>query len=85
MVVVESRTFWSGGRVAVELPDELAFGPDLAVMIERHGDTLTIRRLDESAHVRSGATLAAALRAFPPVPERETRQPPELPAVHACR
>ena len=83
MGVVQSRTFRSGDAVAVELPDELAFGPDLAVVIERHGDTLTIRPAPDMADMADDTTrlqrLASQLRAIGPIGHVQDREPIEFP------
>ena len=86
MGVVQSRTFRSGDAVAVELPDELAFGPDLAVVIERHGDTLTIRPAPDMADMADMADdttrlqrLASQLRAIGPIGHVQDREPIEFP------
>ena len=84
MGVVQSRTFRSGEGIALELPDELAIGPDLAVLIERHGDTLTIRPAGEPGKVKTGAELVAALKAYPrpsSVQERDPIEWPERPGL----
>ncbi len=72
--VVMSRTFRSGNSEAVRLPKEIAFGPDVEVMIERSGDTLTIRprRL-------SNRDLVAKLRSLPGTGEIEVRDVEEIP------
>ncbi|MES2339142.1 MAG: AbrB/MazE/SpoVT family DNA-binding domain-containing protein [Pseudomonadota bacterium] len=43
MGIVDSKTFKSGNSVAVRLPKDVAFAPDIRVTIERNGDVLTIR------------------------------------------
>ncbi|MES2441893.1 MAG: hypothetical protein V4574_03620 [Pseudomonadota bacterium] len=50
MIVVQSETFESDGEVALRLPDEIAFPSDIAVTIERKGDTITIRPKQAMAH-----------------------------------
>ena len=49
MGIVGSKTFKSGNSVAVRLPREIAFAPDIRVTIERNGDVLTIRPLHDPA------------------------------------
>jgi antitoxin VapB len=46
MGVVDSKTFKSGNSVAVRLPKEVAFAADIRVTIERNGDVLTIRPVE---------------------------------------
>lgn len=43
MTVHQTRTFKSGNSEAVRLPKGMGFGLDTAVIVERDGDTLTIR------------------------------------------
>lgn len=43
MGAVESKVFRSGNSQAVRLPKEVAFEDDIEVVIEKIGDTLTIR------------------------------------------
>jgi antitoxin VapB len=49
MGLVDSKTFKSGNSVAVRLPKEVAFAPDIRVTIERNGDVLTIRPVVDPA------------------------------------
>ena len=80
MEPVPSKTFKSGNSVAVRLPKGVAFPPDTPVLIERDGDTLTIRpTLDREAEKRRLAELVATLKALPRPPEVEVREPIEFP------
>ena len=86
MGIVDSKTFKSGNSVAVRLPKEVAFAPDIPVTIERKGDVLTIRlakdAAEEKARVRE---LVEALRAIGPPDEVEpydsTLTGPERPGL----
>lgn len=80
MNAVNSKTFKSGNSVAVRLPKEVAFAPDMPVVIERKGDTLTIRpAVDPAEEKRKLAEFIAALRALPKPLEVEKREPIEFP------
>ncbi len=80
MGVIESRTFRNGNSVALRLPKELGFGPDVKVTIERNGDALTVRPLiDPAEEKRKVLALADALLALGPADEIEQRKPIEFP------
>lgn len=80
MNAVSSKTFKSGNSVAVRLPKEVAFAPDLAVVIERNGDVLTIRlAVDPVEEKRKLVELVEALRAIGAPEEIEKREPFEFP------
>lgn len=80
MGVIESKTFKSGNSVAVRLPRELGFAADVAVVIERTGDTITIRPAqDAAAEKRRLDEMIAALRAIGPVGEIGERDAVEIP------
>jgi antitoxin VapB len=84
MGVVDSSTFKNGDTVAVRLPKEVAFAPDIRVTIERQGDVLTIRPVDEAAEQRARVLrLAEQLRALGPieVERREDFDGPERPGL----
>lgn len=75
-----SKVFKSGNSAAVRLPRDLAFAPGTAITIERHGDTVTIRPVDDKAAIRRDlGQLAEDLRAiWADMPNREIekrRQP----------
>lgn len=52
MGIVDSKTFKSGNSVAVRLPKDIAFAPDIRVTIERNGDVLTIRPAHDAAEAK---------------------------------
>lgn len=82
---IETRTFKSGNSVAVRLPKELGFAPDMAVTLEKIGDTISIRAVEDAADSDAAdgkarvARLMAALDAIGPVGEIEEREPIEFP------
>ena len=76
MNAVNSKTFKSGNSVAVRLPKEIAFAPDTPVVIERKGDTLTIRpAVDPAEEKRKLLYMIEALKAIGPPAEVEKREP----------
>jgi antitoxin VapB len=78
--VVNSKTFRSGNSEAVRLPKEVAFGANIDVVIERNGDTLTIRpAIDPAKEKRKLTELLDALRAIGPVGEIQERERIEFP------
>ena len=85
MNAVNSKTFKSGNSVAVRLPKEVAFAPNVDVIIERDGDVLTVRpAVDPKEEKRKVDELIQALRALPKPPyieKREAPEPPERPGL----
>ena len=80
MGAIESKTFKSGNSVAVRLPSEIGFAAGMAVVIERTGDTITIRPAqDAAAEKRSLDEMIAALRAIGPVGEIGERDATRIP------
>ena len=80
MNAVSSKTFKSGNSIAVRLPKEVAFPPNLDVTIEREGDVLTVRpTVDPKHEKRKVRELIEALRALPKPPYIERRETPEPP------
>jgi len=80
MGIVDSKTFKSGNSIAVRLPKEVAFAPDIRVTIERNGDVLTIRpAIDASAEKRKLLDLIAELENLPKPDYVEKREPLEFP------
>jgi len=80
MNAISSKTFKSGNSVAVRLPREVGFAPDMKVTIERNGDVLTIRpAIDPVEEKRKLLALVGALRAIGPPDEIEKREPFEFP------
>jgi antitoxin VapB len=76
MNAVSSKTFKSGNSVAVRLPKEIAFAPGLEVVIERKGDTLTIRpAVDPAEEKRKLLEMIEALKAIGPPGQIEKREP----------
>jgi antitoxin VapB len=61
MPVARGRTFKSGNSVAIRLPDDIAFGDGVELMIVRSGDVMTI------------SEMVARLQALPAPPEIEIR------------
>ena len=77
---IETKTFKSGNSVAVRLPKELGLASDVAVTLEKVGDTIRIRAIDDAAEgKRRVARLIAALEAIGPVEEIGERLPIEFP------
>lgn len=77
---IETKTFKNGNSVAVRLPKELGFAPDVAVTLEKVGDTIRIRAVDDAEEGKQRvARLVAALRAIGPPDEIEEREPIEFP------
>lgn len=75
MTTVNSRVFRSGNSEAVRLPKEVAYGADIEVTIERHGDVVTIRpRARQSFH-----EMLEVLRTLPKPDYVEEREPIEFP------
>ncbi|MGB7406701.1 MAG: AbrB/MazE/SpoVT family DNA-binding domain-containing protein [Pacificimonas sp.] len=74
MTTITSKTFRSGNSEAVRLPKSVAFGRDTPVVIQREGDTITIRpkAAAEEARRRIGDALSA-LAALPKPDAVETR------------
>ncbi len=86
MGIVDSKTFKSGNSIAVRLPREVAFAPDIAVTIERHGNVLTIRPADDPAEALArNRRLVEKLMAIGPADEVEqydsTLTGPERPGL----
>lgn len=80
MGIVNSKVFRSGNSEAVRLPKEIAFGANIDVVIERNGDTLTIRPArDPAEEKRKLLDLVDALRALPRPDHVEQREPIEFP------
>jgi len=65
MDVHEARTFRSGRRVALRLPESFAAAPGERMLIEAEGDRLTLRRLPDRAEAtRKLRALLAVLEAI---------------------
>ena len=80
MGIIDTKTFKSGNSVAVRLPKAVGIGPDVAVRIEYHGSTVTIRPAEDPAEEkRKLLALVEALRALPAPATLEKRRPPEFP------
>jgi antitoxin VapB len=78
-----TRSFKSGNSVAVRLPKVLGIGPDESFAISRQGDVVTARRIptveEEAARLARFRAGLAALKALPPSPEVEEREPIDFP------
>jgi antitoxin VapB len=79
----ETRTFKSGNSVALRLPKGLAIGPNERMLVERHGDILTARRLpndvEEAERLARFRLAMADLARLGPVGEVQQREPIEFP------
>lgn len=74
MTVARSRTFRSGNSEALRLPKDVAFGPDIDLVLVRSGDVLTIYPAASTI-----PEMLARLKALPPVRAIEQRDVEELP------
>jgi antitoxin VapB len=74
MTVARSRTFRSGNSEAIRLPRDVAFGPDVELVIVRSGDVMTIYPAAMSI-----PTMIKRLRSLPAPPTIERRDDEELP------
>jgi len=80
MGVIETRTFKSGNSVALRLPKELGIPANMPVVLERDGDTITIRPADDPEEgKRRLAAMIAELRAIGPIEPVGQREPIEFP------
>lgn len=80
MPAITTRTFRSGNSEAVRLPAGIAFGPDTAVTVERHGNVITIRPVvDPAAEKLRWLQTLAELDALPKPSSVEVREPIEFP------
>lgn len=76
----ETKTFKSGNSVALRLPKGLGVEPGERMSIERNGDVLTVRRVNDKAEAKRKLTeLVEALRALPRPGEVQKREPFEFP------
>lgn len=73
MTVARSRTFRSGNSEALRLPKDVAFGPDIDLVLVRSGDVLTIYPAASTI-----PEMLARLKALPPVRAIEQRDVEEL-------
>jgi len=74
MAVARTRTFRSGNSEALRLPRDVAFGPDIELVVVRSGDVMTIYPAATSV-----AAMVDRLRSLPAPPTVETRDRDELP------
>ncbi len=72
MDVIESKVFKSGNSQAVRIPKEIAYNEDIEVVIERRGDTITIRPKKTKI---SPQEMVRRLKELP-VPKRMAKRPP---------
>ena len=78
MTVAKTRTFRSGNSEAVRLPKDVAFGEDIALVIVRSGDVLTLYPAATSI-----PEMITRLEALPVPPSIEARDDEELPNAWA--
>jgi antitoxin VapB len=74
MPTARTRTFRSGSREAIRLPEDVAFGEDVELIVVRSGDVLTVY----PATMTPGE-LVATLDALPVPTAIECRDVDELP------
>ena len=74
MTIARSRTFKSGNSEAIRLPKDVAYGPDVELVIVRSGDVMTIYPAATSL-----ADMVKRLRSLPAPPSIERRDLEELP------
>ena len=77
MSVARSRTFRSGNSEAIRLPKDVAFGPDVELVLVRSGDVLTVYPTSLSI-----PDMVARLRDWPVPPTVERRDETEIPERH---
>jgi antitoxin VapB len=77
MSVAKSRTFRSGNSEAIRLPKDVAFGPDVELVLVRSGDVLTVYPTSLSI-----PDMVARLRDLPVPPTVERRDETEIPERH---
>ena len=74
MTVARSKTFKSGNSEAIRLPKDVAFGPDVELVIVRSGDVMTIYPATLSV-----PAMIKRLRSLPAPPSIERRDDEDLP------
>jgi antitoxin VapB len=74
MTVTKTRTFRSGNSEAIRLPEDVAFGEDVELIIVRSGDVLTLYPA-----VSSIPEMIARLEALPLPPSIEEGDDEEVP------
>ncbi len=74
MTIARSRTFRSGNSEAIRLPRDVAFGPDVELVIVRSGDVMTIYPAAMSV-----PAMIKRLRSLPVPPVVERRDNEDLP------
>lgn len=79
MTVVRSKTFRSGNSEAIRLPRDVAFGPDVELVIVRSGEVMTI--YPANANLTDMAARLGALPKPPSVESRDTEDLPERPGL----
>ncbi|MFN9201666.1 MAG: AbrB/MazE/SpoVT family DNA-binding domain-containing protein [Gemmatimonas sp.] len=77
MSVARSRTFRSGNSEAIRLPKDVAFGPDVELVLVRSGDVLTVYPTSLSI-----PDMVARLLDLPVPPTVERRDVSEIPERH---
>ena len=75
-----TRTFKSGNSIEVRLPRDIAFAENIAVLVERIGDEVTIRPVvDAAAEKRKLTELLDDVGKLPKPPSVQEREPFEFP------
>jgi len=74
MPILRTRTFRSGNSEAIRLPRDVAFGPDVELVVVRSGDVMTIYPAALSI-----PAMIERLRTLPAPPAVEQRDQEELP------
>ena len=77
---VQTKTFKSGNSVAVRLPKGFAIPADVAVELEKSGDTVTIRAVrDPVEEKKRFLEMLDELKKLPKPPTIQKREPIEFP------
>ncbi len=80
---IHTKTFKSGNSVAMRLPKVLGVGPNETFAIDRHGDTITGKRIpsaaEEAERLARFRAMLDALKALPKPPKVQDREPFEFP------
>lgn len=73
MAISRTKTFRSGNSEAVRLPKDIAFGPDVDLIVVRSGDVVTLYPARKTL-----AEMIEQLEAMPKPPAIEKREVSEL-------
>ena len=79
MPTARTRTFRSGNSRALRLPNDVAFGEDVELVLVRSGDVLTI--YPAASTIPEMIERLRALPAPPTVQQRDAEEPPERPGL----